>query len=192
MVKALSAHDPDRRKAALRSLFEHDTLRDQTLHHVRKNQGNLQDGEDVFQEAIILFDRKVREGQYRAEGPLEAYFMGIVRWYWFNMQQRSRNSPVTLQDVMPEPPSGPDPEMVYLLKERKDLIGKLLDQLNEKCRKLLKLYQLDFSMEEIAQSMGYANGGVAKKEAFLCRRRFRVLLENHPEIWQDTIKNTKL
>jgi hypothetical protein len=53
------------------------------------------------------------------------------------------------------------------------------------------MYQLDYSMEEIAQLMGFANGGVAKKEAFLCRKRFRTVLKLHPEIWNDIIKEDR-
>lgn len=190
IVAALLAHDLQRRRIALRNLFENGNLRDQTIRYVRKNQGNRQDGEDVFQEAILLFDRKIREGQYRGEGELEAYFMGIVRWHWYNLRKRSLQGPIPLPEILPEQHSFQDPEQEYLQTEQKELMGKLLDQLNEKCRNLLKMYQLDFSMEEIAQVMGYANGGVAKKEAFLCRRRFRALLETQPELWQGIVKNT--
>lgn len=180
IIEALTGNDPEQRKVVLHRLFSDSTLRERAIAHVRKYGGNRQDGEDVFQESIIIFDRKLRLGAYRKEGSVEAFFFGIVRWYWFNEQQRNAN---ILQETPPEPLPGGDPELEYLLTERREQIEKLLDQLTEKCRKLLKMYQLDYAMEEIARLMGFANSGVAKKEAFLCRKRFKVLLSKHPEFF---------
>lgn len=188
IIEALSGQDIERRKTALRYLFEDSELRQSTIAHVRHHGGNKQDGEDVFQEAIIVFDRKLRQGAFLSQGSLEAYFMGIVRWYWFNEQHRPGKAVLLNRESPPEPPPGGDPELEYLLTERKEQIETLLDQLTDKCRNLLKMYQLEYSMEEIARMMGFANGGVAKKEAFLCRQRFRVVLKKYPEIWQDFIK----
>lgn len=179
IIDALTGRDAGRRKMALRCLFEDAVLRQKAIAYVRRHGGNRQDGEDVFQEAIIVFDRKLRQGAFRSEGSLEAYFMGIVRWHWFNEQQRPGKTAVFFSENTPEPPPDGDPELEYLLTERREQLKELLEQLADKCRNLLKLYQLDYTMDEIAQTMGFANGGVAKKEAFLCRKRFRVLLEKH-------------
>lgn len=177
IVAALGSTDPAQREAALCALFENEVLRRACIAHVRKHGGNRQDGEDVFQEALIVLDRKLRLGDYRGDGNIKAFFMGIVRWHWFNEQHKTTHKNTLFTNHTPEPPPTADPELEYLLTERRELLENLLEQLADKCRNLLKYYQLDFSMEEIAQRMGYANAGVAKKEAFLCRKRFKVLLE---------------
>jgi len=191
IVEALTGSNAERRRLALHYLFGHSSLRQMSIAHVRKHGGNRQDGEDVFQEAIILFDRKLREGAFQGNSSAEAYFMGIVRWHWFNVRQRSGKAAVGFYENTPEPPPGGDPEVEYLLAERVGQIEKLLEKLTEKCRNLLKMYQLEYSMTEIAGLMGFANSGVAKKEAFLCRQRFRLLLQKHPDIWQDIIKQER-
>lgn len=191
IVEALTGNDAERRRAALHTLFGYSPLRQMSIAHVRKNGGNRQDGEDIFQEAIILFDRKLRQGAFQGDSNVEAYFMGIVRWHWFNVQQRSGKAGLEFFENTPEPTPGGDPEVEYLLAERAGQIEKLLEKLTEKCRNLLKMYQLEYSMTEIAGRMGFANGGVAKKEAFLCRQRFRSLLQKHPDIWQDIIKQER-
>ncbi len=180
IIEALTGQHDGRRKAALQYLFEDATLRKNAIAHVRKHGGNRQDGEDVFQEAIIVFDRKTRQGDFRNQGSLEAYFMGIVRWHWYNEQHRPGRATQTATDApLPEPPASGNPELEYLMTERKKQLEKLLNLLADKCRNLLKMYQLDYSMSEIAQLMGFANSNVAKKEASLCRKRFRALLEKH-------------
>lgn len=183
IANALRGHDAALRKEALRCLFQSPKLRNLAISHVRKQGGNQQDGEDIFQEAIIIFDRKTREGHFRGEGELEAFFMGIVRWHCFNTRKKERKSKVQFQTAQPEPVLDGNPEMDFIIQERRETLEKLLKNLNEKCRNILKMYQLDYSMEEIAAEMGYANSGVAKKETFLCRQRFRALLKNEmPEL----------
>lgn len=192
IIEALTGQDPARRKMALQYLFEDTRLRQAAGAYVRRHGGNHQDGEDVFQEAIILFDRKIRQGAFLAQGSLEAYFMGIVRWHWFNQQQRPGQTTVFLGEDPPEPAPEGDPELQYLLTERREQLEQLLEQLTDKCRNILKMYQLDYSMDEIARALGFANSGVAKKEAFLCRKRFQVLLKTRPEIWSDLFRKQPL
>jgi RNA polymerase sigma factor (sigma-70 family) len=180
LIGALIGADPERRRLALRSLFDDPGLRQSTINHVRRHGGSRQDAEDVFQEAVIIFDRKLRLGAFRGEGTAEAFFMGIVRWYWFDEQQRAVKTTLALQKSIAELPPQGDPELEYLLAERREQLGQLLDQLSEKCRNLLKMYQLSYSMEEIAGLMGFANSGVAKKEASLCRKRLRAVFNKNP------------
>ncbi|MBK8555226.1 MAG: RNA polymerase sigma factor [Lewinellaceae bacterium] len=191
LVRALSGTNLSARQAALRQLFEHSAFRQKTMAHVRHYGGNVQDGEDVFQESLLVLDRKLREGAFQGEGSLEAYFMGIVRWHWFNEFQRRKRKATISMETPPEPPPGGNPEQEYLLNEQKDQLETLLQLLTEKCRSILKMYQLDYSMEEIAEAMGYANAGVAKKEAHLCRERFRALLKKNQSIWQALVKRTQ-
>ncbi len=174
-----STVDLTQREAILRAVFNNDRLRQWCISYVCKHGGNRQDGEDVFQEAIIVLDRKLRLGDYRGDGNFEAFFTGIVRWHWFNERQRSDRSNTQYRDNLPEPPPSSDPELAFLLDERRDYLSKLLKQLTEKCRNLLKMYQLDLSMEEIAHRTGYANGNVAKKELAICRKRLKVLIEKN-------------
>lgn len=191
LATALAASDPERRRAALKTLFEDVALRKRAFGYVRSHGGNKQDGEDMFQEAIIVLDRKLRRFDFVVEISLEAYFMGVVRWCWFNENQRRRKTGVFSSESMPELPAGGNPEIEFLLAERNEQLEFLLNKLQEKCRKLLKMYQLEYSMDEIAQAMGFANSGVAKKEAFLCRQRFKALLNTAPELWKDLYKPKK-
>ncbi len=172
-----SALDLSQREAVLRALFDNEQLRQWCIAYVRKHGGNRQDGEDVFQEAIIVFDRKLRLGDYRGEGSLEAFFTGIVRWQWFNEQRKLGRSGIQYWEVPPEPLPTQDAELASLLDERLDCLEKVLKLLNDKCRNLLKMFQLDLSMEEIARRAGYANSSVAKKEVSICRKRLKALVE---------------
>ena len=139
LATALSATDPERRRSVLKTLFEDVALRKRAAAYVRLKGGNRQDSEDVFQEAIIVLDRKLRRFDFVVESSLEAYFIGIVRWCWFNECLRRRKTGAFSSEEAPEPPAGGNPEVEFLLNEQREQLGKLLEKLQEKCCKILKM-----------------------------------------------------
>lgn len=54
------------------------------------------------------------------------------------------------------------------------LVRKILDRLEEPCKSILSLYYFrNFSLESIAQNLGYKNEGVVKKKKCLCLKKVR-------------------
>ena len=47
--------------------------------YIITNQGSQQDGEDVFQEALIAFINLVKSGKFRGEASLQTTFVAISR-----------------------------------------------------------------------------------------------------------------
>ena len=63
---------------------------------------------------------------------------------------------------------------------------KALDNIGVRCKKILRLKQLDHSLDEIANEVGLSSASMAKKEAYRCRIRFRKFLDDNPD-WKDLI-----
>lgn len=191
LLNAFQSGDDGQRKAAYLALLYDKALERQTIGHVRRHGGSVADGEDVFHDALIIFDRHVRTGKYRNEGRLRGYFMGIVHWCWFNerqLRQKRRNIP--LEEAMP-PSETDDPGHIVLQNDLRERLSQLIALLSEKCRQLIRLYMLGYKMEEAAEEMGYAGSGVAKKESSLCRKRLRALLLRQTDLIQDIIHTIK-
>jgi len=55
--------------------------------------------------------------------------------------------------------------------EKLVLVGDQLAQLGGDCRKVLNLFFAGESMENIAQALGYASAGYAKKRKFQCKKQ---------------------
>lgn len=167
------------REQALKRLYQLPGLREAVIRHVLDHGGSRQDAQDIFQEALVLFDRNLREGRYEGKSSLRTYFVAIAKWRWVTIRrQQGRYTELAPLHYDAEVDS---PEAETIRGEYRELFQEALNQIGERCRDLLKLYQLEYSMEEIAQLMQYGSADVAKKEAYRCRMRFRELLENHPE-----------
>ena len=67
-------------------------------------------------------------------------------------------------------------------RERQNIMERALSSLGEKCKKLLTLYQLSYSMKEIAAEMGYGSDQVAMNQCSECRKKLKQLIENNNEL----------
>lgn len=166
------------REEALKRLYLFPGLREAVIRHVLDNGGSRQDAQDIFQESLVLLDRNVREGRFEGKSLLSTYFVAIAKWRWLTVRRQQGRytdlSPTHYDEAVESP------ETETIRSEYRELFQEALGQIGERCRELLRLYQLDHSMEEIAGIMQYNNADVAKKEAYRCRMRFRELLETNP------------
>ena|GEM_PF-2045384 len=62
------------REALFAYLYRRSGWREWVLHHVSTSGGDVPAGEDVFHEALILFDRNIREKRFLGESSLKTYF----------------------------------------------------------------------------------------------------------------------
>lgn len=152
--------------------------------HVKANGGGEQDGEDVFQESVVLFDRGIREGRFKGGVRLQTYFFGIAKWVWFNILRKKKRIV-----SIPEIPElyGMDIEEMILEDERKRVIDMIIEKLGKKCKQAFALYKLGHTMEEIAPALGLKNANQAKKRLQRCRDKFKDLVKQN--IWLQKLLN---
>ena len=162
-------------------LYQKSGWRAWLINHVMHEGGSEQAGEDVFQETIILFDRNIREHRFKGGSALRTYFLGIGKQYWFNRQRGIK--PISLEQS-PEKPHHDTPENLYLTDERIQIIQEILEKIGEHCKKVLSLYKLSLSNEEIAQALGLSSPELAKKYAYRCREKFKSYVLERKEIME--------
>ena len=64
--------------------------------------------------------------------------------------------------------------------EKRHFLDEALKQVGDRCRQILKLYSLRYSMEEIAQQVGLSSADMAKKENYRCRLKLKAFFDNNP------------
>ncbi len=168
----------DARKDALKYFFNHPTLKTTVLAYVQRNGGDLKDGEDIFQDALIYFDRALRTGQFEGKSAPATFFIGVAKWRWISSRRKNRRT------IPPEAFAGEETDSVEVLAiehERRELIDTVLSKLGDRCREILGWYKLSYSMEEIAEKMGLSGPEMAKKNAYECRKKFRDYVVARPE-----------
>lgn len=160
-------------------LYRASGWREWVVRHVCQEGGDEPAGEDVFQETLILFDRNIREGRFREDSSLQTYFLGIAKQYWFNRRRNIR------PQSLPAEYDRPDhyhPEHITLQNERQHMINQILQVIGEHCKKVLELYKLSLSNEEIARELGLSSPEMAKKYTYRCREKFRAYVLGRPDL----------
>lgn len=160
-------------------LYRASGWREWVVRHVCHEGGDEPAGEDVFQETLILFDRNIREGRFREDSGLQTYFLGIAKQYWFNRRRNIRPQSLPAEYDRPD---HHHPEHITLQNERQHMINQILQVIGEHCKKVLELYKLSLSNEEIARELGLSSPEMAKKYTYRCREKFRAYVLGRPDI----------
>lgn len=74
------------------------------------------------------------------------------------------------------------PEHLSLKEEQKQILDKLLSNLGEKCQKILELWKLSYSMEEIAEQAGLENAGIARRQKYKCYKKLLRNIDDMPNL----------
>ena len=133
------------------------------------------DAEDVFQEALLLFSRKLDEPKFELTVAPYYYVKNTCKFIWYNA---SRKKAKLRTEEISEVSAFDDQEwMEKELKLRQ--IETAITRIGQKCQQLLKLfYGGNATMSEIAKKLGLRNDKVAKAQKYRCIHKVKEVLEN--------------
>jgi RNA polymerase sigma factor (sigma-70 family) len=151
---------------ALIALYQHFPM---MLKMIRSNGGSRQDAEDVFQEALIIFFKKVKMPEFTLTAKLSTYLFSVCRFLW-NDELKKRNQYATAdpETILDE---AEQKDLEYLLEQEQKakLAEKVLNELGERCRELLVLfYTMGLKLKDIASKMGYNSENTVKNQKYKC------------------------
>lgn len=165
----------------LKGILRHDNLILQYIYKqyyysinyfIRKNQGSEDDASDIFQEAIIIIYRKIKENDLIFEkSSFKGYLFSVCRFLWLKQLEKRRIEKEKLNDSLPYHEDLYDDNFNELVEknERYGLYQKHFSTLSTDCQKLLQLFFEKVSLKEIAKVMGYKSEKYAKKRKFKCK-----------------------
>ena len=149
---------------------------------VRNDQGDATDGQHMFHEGMIALDRNIREGKFRGEAPLKGYLYSICRFLWMNQLRKQAHTSTVAEMPLSTEPDLLTPEVTMITEERKDLLNRLLNELGERCRQILELWKLSYSMEEIAETLGFSSSDMARKAKYRCHVSLLEVIQKNPHV----------
>ncbi len=149
-------------------------------HLVRQNSGRSSDAKDVFQDALIIFHRRVRTGGFVLTSGIGTFLFAVCRNLW-REELRRRNTTLTewkLDDEADEPA-----DLTALLAREGEYkrAEQALESLSDKCLEVLtRFYVKHEPLSAIAKVLGFAGEGAAKTRKYKCleeaRKRYRMLV----------------
>jgi RNA polymerase sigma factor (sigma-70 family) len=137
---------------------------------VKKNKGNNEDANDVFQEAVIIIYRKFKANDIVLTCSFETYLFSVCKYLWLkNITRRIPNEELNLDDFSADSNYESDFQEVADKNERYKLYQKHFQMLGSDCQKLLQLFFSKTPIKQISQIMGFASENYAKKRKHRCK-----------------------
>ena len=139
---------------------------------IKKNQGNEEDASDIFQEAIIIIYRKLKENDLVfKKSSFAGYLFSVCRFLWLKQLEKRRIEKERLNDTLPFQENLYDENLVELVdkNERYGLYQKHFNTLSTDCQKLMLLFFEKVPLKEIAKIMGYKSEKYAKTRKYKCK-----------------------
>jgi len=177
----------------LRGILRHDTLVLSYIYkqyyykvnaYVKKNSGSGEDVDDVFQEAIIVIYRKLKEDDLLFQNrSFEIYLFSVCRFLWLKSLNRRKIEREKLLESLPFSEDIYDDDLSKLVEknERYLLYQKHFRNISTDCQKILQLFFDKVPIRQIAQVMGITSEKYVKTRKFKCKELLIERIKQDPE-----------
>lgn len=151
-------------------------------HYITSNKGSEDEAKDIFQDAVVIFYRKIKLNEIPDTTNVTAYICTVSKNLWLNSLRKT--SRIVKMDAS-EDLFQTDEDLLggLITEEKSNAIENLLAEIGKECQKLLKYSVYDnLSMKEIAALMGFSSEGVAKTYNYRCKQKLIKLVQGNKEI----------
>ncbi len=138
---------------------------------IKRNNGDDDDANDIFQEAIIIIYRKLKAGDLILDCSFETYLYSVCRLLWLKQLEKRKQEKEKIKDNHEYNDEIYDDNLEKVIdqNERYRLYQKHFINLGNDCQKILQLYFEKVPLKNIAQIMGFKSEKYAKKRKFKCK-----------------------
>ncbi len=147
-----------------------------------------EDKEELVNDAVFITLKKIGDGQFILNDADPAtYAIAVAKNLVGNRLQKRRMDTSPIETLTNLPASDLDPEKYLQRKEREELLGRLLDQLEDTCRQLIRLrYYEEMSDDEaIAQKRTpYSNVDSLKVQRSKCLKKLAEMVRKQKDMFR--------
>lgn len=138
---------------------------------IKKNSGDDEDSNDIFQEAIIIIYRKLKANDLVLDCSFETYLYSVCRFLWLKQLEKRKNEREKIQDNHDFNDDIYDSsfETTVDMNEKYRLYQKHFKNLGKDCQKILQMFFDKVPLKQIAQVMGFHGEKYAKKRKYKCK-----------------------
>ncbi len=138
--------------------------------YIKKNSGDDEDANDIFQEAIIVVYRKLKANDLIINCAFETYLYSVCKFLWMKQLTRIKSEKeMMIGSTSFETEFDHDFAELVEKNERFKLYQKHFQLMGSDCQKLLQLFFDKVPLKQIAQIMGYSSEKYVKKRKFKCK-----------------------
>ncbi len=131
-----------KRQDAIRFLYKEESLKNKIIQFVKRNNGNLEDGQDMFHEGIIVLDRNIRQDKFKQESSVQGYLFSICRFLWMNQIRKKSKMTYTEDNNALDSTETETPESHLFSNEQKDILRKLISHTGRALSKNIRVVEI--------------------------------------------------
>ena len=151
---------------------------------IKKNTGNEEDAEDIFQESLIVVLKNVQKEDFYLSCSFLTYLYSISRNLWMQ-RLKVKKKGVTNVDSLERFFDLPDVNSAEIaeaeqLKYR--IYREHFNSMEKDCQRILLLSMQKFSSKDIADTMGYGSENYAKTKKYNCKERLKKSIMSDPRM----------
>lgn len=138
---------------------------------ILNNAGSENDAEDIFQDALIIVFKKLKEDQkFVLTSAFTTYIYSISRLLWLkNLRNIKKIEIDPLNRDLEEKIEFEPPSPVQDQDLRMAIYQRTLLQIPEDCQNILRLTAQDLTSLEIARQLGFRSEGYVRKRRHFCK-----------------------
>ena len=152
--------------------------------HIIRRGGNIEQANDIFQDAVIILFDTVRKNKFDERYTIEAFVFTVSKNLWINSIRKNKRisnyedmglfgNHITEENIL----------STLVNKERSEAVKGLFDKLNERCRQILHYYNHEgWSMKEISVKLGFTSEDVAKTSHYRCKKSLMKMIIGNKEL----------
>jgi RNA polymerase sigma factor (sigma-70 family) len=150
---------------------------------VLHNAGNETDAEDIFQEALIIIFKKLREEpDFDLTAAFNTYIYSIARLLWLKHLRKIKKIEIDpLNRDLEERIEFEEPSPVQDKDLRMAIYQRTLMKIPEDCQKILRLTAQDISSKDIAHQLGFRSEGYVRKRRHFCKEYLVDKIKEDPD-----------
>ena len=142
--------------------------------YIKANSGTKADALDVFQEALVVFCRKVRDKNFVLTAAISTYLYSTSRYLWLEELRRRGKMPKADTTTIEKWSEASEWENHLEEEANYSLAEKALAKLSAKCKEvIMAFYTQKMRMVEIAERFGFSSEKIAKNQKYKCMERAR-------------------
>ena len=142
--------------------------------YVLNNSGTAEDAEDLFQESVLVFHKKIQSGSFTLSSSIAAYLFSVVRNMWLNRLRNHRHVNIQSIDQL-------DHELVAseYSPSRADKLDEWIQKVTDHCQWILNSYYfMQMPLELLIEKMGWKNKHTASNQKYKCIKMLKKQIAN--------------
>ena len=142
--------------------------------YVAKNNGVVEDAEDLLQDALVVLWQNVRKPEFELTSKISTYMMAVCKNLW--LKQLSKSGRMMGEELIKPEAHSERPVEGQAMDLKK--IHEALDEMGDTCRTILMMFYFDgYDMDTIAKTMSFNNSDTAKAKKYQCFKKLEEIVK---------------